>query len=292
MKKILIIILPIVLFAFPMHLYAQKINFQIIDSLTNEPIENVYIFNCEKEYLSVSDKNGICQINLTDSTLKLQSDAYISHVGYVSKVINLTSFKSGNPTKFLLSPKIFELSEVTITPPNAQVIVQKAIDKINENYPSIRGDTLALDVSFIFLDNPNIKIADFKGKIAITKDEKHLLAAKYSTITDFTNDSFYDYGNEISPSGFYSILFVQNHAPIRLFKKFDFHYDGITTYQGSDVYKISFIRENKYSNITGYLLIKKTDFAITYISYEMGEIEKWIAATQKSKGIIYTNLEG
>jgi len=292
MKKVLNVTLLIVLFIIPIHMFAQTINFQILDSLTNEPIENVYIYNSEKEFLSVSDRNGLCQIIISDSTFRSHKNAYISHVGYARKVVNLPSPITNSPTKVLISPRIFEISEVTITLPNAQVIVQKAIDKIKENYPSIRGDTLALDVGFIFLDNPNIKIADFKGKIAITKDENHLLAAKHNTTTDLINDSFYDYGNEISPSGFYSILFVQNHAPIRLFKKFDFHYDGITTYQGNDVYKISFTRENKYSNIKGYLLIKMSDYAITYISYEMGEIKKWIAATQKSKGIIYTNLDG
>jgi len=292
MKKILNIIIFKILFILPISTTAQTINFQIVDSLSNEPIENVYIYTNEKEYLSVSDRNGMCQIIFPDSTLIThQKDVYISHVGYVDKVIRLTSSMSNYTTKVLLSPRIFELSEVTITPPNANNIVQKAIENISKNYPSIRGDTLALNVSFIFLDNPNSKIADFKGKIAVTKDENHLLAAKYVTTNDLINDSFYDYGNEISPGGFYSIIFVQNHAPIRLFKKFDFHYDGMTTYQGSDVYKISFIRKNRYNNISGYMLIKKNDYAITYITYKIGKIEKWIAATQKLKGIIYTNLE-
>ncbi|MBN2638337.1 MAG: hypothetical protein JXR65_04550 [Bacteroidales bacterium] len=293
MKKLLAVILFKMLFILPTFTVAQTINLQILDSLTNKPIENVYIYTNEKKYLSVSDRNGMCQIIFPDSTLIThQKDAYISHVGYAGKVISLTPSMSNHPAKVLLSPKIFELSEVTIIFPNAGNIVQKAIENISKNYPSLQGDTLALNVSFIFLDSPNSKIADFKGKVALTKDENHLLAAKYEIKNDLINDSFYDYGNEISPSGFYSVIFVQNHAPIRLFKKFDFHYDGMTKYQGNDVYKISFIRKKKYNNISGYMLIGKNDYAITYITYKIGEINKWIAATQKSMGIIYTNLEG
>jgi hypothetical protein len=293
MKKVLNIILLKMLFILPTYTIAQTINFQIVDSLTNEPIENVYIYNSEKEYLSVSDRNGMCQIVFSDSTLTTsQKDAYISHIGYTGKIIKIDSSMSNHPTKLFLSPKIFEISEVTITPPNANNIIQKAIENISKNYPSIQGDTLAFNVSFIFLSNPNNKIADFKGKIAITKDETHLLATIYEIENKLIDDSFYDYGNEISPSGFYSIIFIQNHVPIRLSKKVNFNYDGMTTFQGCNVYKISFIRKNKYNNISGYMLIKNNDYAITHITYKIGKIKKWIAATQKSKGIIYTNLEG
>jgi hypothetical protein len=170
-------------------------------------------------------------------------------------------------------------------------IIEKAIENIPKNYPTIRGDTLALDVNFIFLDNPNSKIADYKGNIALTSNGKHLLAAKYAIENNLISDSFYDYNNEISPGGFYSIIFIQGHAPIRLSKKMYFHYDGTITNQGHDAYKVSFTRKSKYNNVAGYMLINPNDYAITYITYEIGEIKKWIAATHKSMGIVYTNLE-
>jgi hypothetical protein len=280
------------LFIFPAHIIAQKINLQIVDSLTNEPIENVYVYNNEKEFLSVSDISGVCKIFLSTSALNTQpKEVNISHIGYTAKVIRITSSISNNFVKVLLSPTTYELHEVSVIPPNVENIIKKAIENIPKNYPSIRGDTLALALDFIFLDNPNSKIADFKGKIALTSNGKYLLAGKYAIENNLISDSFYDYENEISPSGFYSIIFIQSHAPIRLFKKIDFHYDGIITNQGHDAYKISFIRKSKYNNITGYMLINKNDYAITYITYEIGEIKKWIAATQKSKGIVYTNLE-
>lgn len=293
MIKIFKFIILTTIFIFPAHINAQTIDLQIVDSLTNEPVENVYVYNNEKKFLSVSDKNGMCQIVLPNSTLTtLAQDAYISHVGYKAKTIMISSSMPNNHNKVLLSPTIYELREVTVmSPPSADHIVQKAIENIPKNYPSIRGDTLALDVNFIFLDNPNSKIADFKGKIAITSNGNNLLAAKYAIENNLISNSFYDYDNEISPGGFYSIIFIQSHSPIRLSEKVDFHYDGIITQQGLDTYKISFNRKSKYNNLTGHMLINTNDYAITYITYEIGEIKKWIAATQKSNGIVYTNLE-
>ncbi len=292
MKKIIRFIILCTLFLFPAHIIAQTIDFLIVDSLTNEPIENVYINNHEKEFLSVSDKSGVCKIVFPSSTLTTQPKVVnVSHIGYTAKIIKITSSISNNFVKVLLSPTTYELHEVAVIPPNIENIIEKAIENIPKNYPSMQGDTLALDVNFIFLDNPNSKIADYNGKIALTSNGKHLLASKYATESNLISDSFYDYDNEISPSGFYSIILIQSHAPIRLSKKIDFHYDGIITNQGQDAYKISFIRKSKYNNTIGYMLINKSDYAITYITYEIGEIEKWIAAILKSKGIVYTNLE-
>lgn len=292
MKKIFKFIILSALFVFPAHIVAQTIDLQILDSLTNEPIENVYVYNNEKEFLSVSDKNGTCKILLpTNLSTAQPKEVNVSHIGYTAKIIRVTSPISNNLVKVLLSPTSYELHEVAIIPPNLKDIIEKAIKNIPKNYQSIRGDTLALDLNFIFLDNPNSKIANFKGKIALTSDGKQLWAAKYAIENNLINNSFYDYDNEISPSGFYSIIFIQNHAPIRLSKKIDFQYDGIITNQGHDAYKISFIRKSKYNSITGYMLINKDDYAITYITYEIGEIKKWIAATHKSMGIVYTNLE-
>lgn len=280
------------LFIFPTHIIAQTFDLQIVDSLTKEPIENVYVYNNEKEFLSVSDINGVCKIILPTSTLSMQpKEVNVSHIGYTAKIIRITSPLSNNLVTVLLNQTTYELHEVAVIPPNVKNIIEKAIESIPKNYPSIQGDTLSLDVNFTFLDNPNSKIADYKGKIALTSNANRLLAAKYATETNLISDSFYDYDNEISPSGFYSIIFIQNHAPIRLSTKIDFHYDGIITNQGYDAYKISFIYKSKYNNITGYMLINRNNYAITYITYEIGEIKKWIAATHKSKGIIYTNLK-
>lgn len=292
MKKIFKSIILGTLFTFSSHIVAQTIDLQILDSLTNQPIENVYVYNNEKEFLSVSDKNGACKILLPTNPLTTQSkEVNVSHIGYSAKIIRVTSPISNNLVKVLLSPTSYELHEVAIIPPNVKNIIEKAIESIPKNYPSMQGDTLALDLNFTFLDNPNSKIADYKGKVALTNNGKQLWAAKYAIENNLISNSFYDYDNEISPSGFYSIIFIQNHTPIRLSKKIDFQYDGIITNQGHDAYKISFIHKSKYNSITGYMLINKDDYAITYITYEIGEIKKWIAATHKSMGIVYTNLE-
>lgn len=271
---------------------AQSIELEIIDSLTQIPVENVYIYNDTNVFYAVSNNNGICNLNINDTSVLIKHNFIISHIGYTTKLINLKSVLKlkNKKIKILLVPKIFEIEEISISPPNAKSIISKAIEKINENYFSLINDTINLDVNFTFLDNPN-KIADFNGKIAITKNDKEYFATKYCVKNNLINKSFFDYGTEISPSGFYSILFIKNHSVIRRYKKMKFYYDGQMKYQKEDVYKISFERKSKYAAQKGYLLINSDNYAITYITYTIGKCEKWIASTQKKKGLVFTNLE-
>lgn len=206
-------------------------------------------------------------------------------------MIELAQLSSDKKIEIRLSPKTFELGEISISPPNAENIVQKAIENIDKNYYSLYGDTIDLNVNFLFFDNPDHRIADFKGQIAVTNNRNNLSAAKYSVAKHAINESFYDYKAEISPNGFYSVLFIKSHAVIRKAKKMKFHFEEIVKYQGNDVYKISFQYNSRYINLSGYMFINMDDYAITYLTYELGECKKWLASTHKSKGMIYTNLE-
>jgi hypothetical protein len=292
MKKTVLSIALGILLLLPAHVTAQTIDLQILDSLTNAPIENVYVYDSEKEFLSVTDKNGACKIELSGRTsLAKLKQVTISHIGYTGKTIKTIPSRSNIPGKILLKPTTYVLQDVTVSLPNAKNIIEKAIESIPENYPILQKDTIALDLNFIFFNNPNSKIAEYKGKIALHSNGKYLLGAKYAIEKNHINSSFHNYGNEISPSGFYSIIFIQNHAPIRLSKKMNFHYDGMLTDHACEGYKISFKGRSKYNNMNGYMLINKNDYAITHITYEIGAIKKWIAATQKPDGLVYTNLK-
>lgn len=292
MKKLLDIFILSALFIFPTQILAQTIKLQTIDSLTNKPIENVYLFDDNHEFISVSDNNGICSIVLEDTiSITKKMNINIAHIGYYNKTMEISSIPLNNPVKLFLSPKIYELNEVVISPPNANSIIKTAIENINNNYCTLIGDTLDLKVNFIFLDNPGSKVADFDGNIGITDDGKNLFATKYLIKKDSINDSFYNYGVEISPSGFYSIIFIKSHSVIRKSKKYKFYYNGIVEYQGEDAYKISFERNNKYIKSSGYMLINIDDYAIVNITNNIGECKKWIASTQKGMGLIYTNLK-
>lgn len=261
----------------------QNINIQVIDSTTNQFLENVYLYDSNNNLISISNSNGECTILYEPLILN------ISHIGYLPKSIPINN-PYANEIKIQLTPKVFEISEITVTATNAKKIIQKTISRIDSNYNSLTKDTIPYYTEFSFYDGRNNKIADFEGNIAITKQEGIFYGSKYYLKNELIDNVFFDYNNEISPSGFYNIIPVRSHSPIRLNKKYEFVYDGNTIFRDMDVYKISFSREGKYSKVKGYMLINKIDYAIVYLIYEIGKIDKWIAATHKGKGIIFTNL--
>ena len=78
--------------------FAQAISLQIIDSMTSSPIENVYLYDLKKNVVSISDIDGKCIINKDSGIVN------ISHIGYISKTINLLDLDITN-TKIKLNPK-------------------------------------------------------------------------------------------------------------------------------------------------------------------------------------------
>lgn len=263
---------------------AQEIYLQIIDSTTSGPIENVYLYDLKKNVVSITDINGKCIIN------KDLGIVNISHIGYISKTINLLDSDITN-IKIKLNPKVYEILEVSVAIPDAKNILQTAINRIDSNYNSLLNDTIGFYTKFSFFDSPQNKIADFDGVIAITKNGDDYAGAKYSLTKDYIDESFFDYSNELSPCGFYNIISIRKHSPIRLNKKFVYNYEGNVIFRKQDVYKVAFNRNGKYSKVNGYMFINKNDYAIVYIYYELGKIDKWIAATSKGKGIVFSNLE-
>lgn len=263
---------------------AQDFSVQIIDSTTNLPIENVYLYDSNAGVISISDIEGKCPLNKNLTTVS------ISHIGYIPKTLDLSN---SNRADIIISliPKIFEISEVNVSVPNARNILQTAIIRIDSNYNSFQNDTIGFHTKFSFFDSPQNKIADFEGNIAISKYNNSYVGTKYSLTKDYISEEFYDYSNEISPSGFYSIIPISRHSPIRLNKKFELNYVGSTIFKGQNVYKITFSRNGKYCNVNGAMFINKSDYAIVYMCYELGKIDKWIAATSKGNGIVFSNLK-
>ncbi len=271
---------------------SQDVELKILDSITKTPIENVYLYDDEKAFLTVSDQKGICVISMQrGKDFVKQKTINISHIGYMDKTINIFAPNLKANQTILLNPKVFDIKEVVVSPIDANYIVKKAIENISNNYLSIINDTVAVKLNFIFLDKPDKILANFEGNIALTSNEKHLLAAKFNVKNEDIDKNFYDYNAETSPIGFYSMIFITSHAPIRKYKKTKFNYDATIKTEYGDAYKISFVRTNKYNNIKGYMLINIDDYAITHINYKIGKTKNWIASTKKSKGLIFSNLQ-
>jgi hypothetical protein len=272
---------------------AQSVEVIITDSISKEPIDNVYVYNKSNVFLCVSNTKGVCSFVLNDNFETKSNNIIISHIGYISKEISSSELKNNHTYQILLTPKTFELKEVLITiiKPNAQEIVAKAINQINYNYRSLYKDTTDLKVRLNFFENTTTEIADFEGNISITGTDKGFHASKYNIRKSQIKKSFYEYQTEISPNSFYTIVLVGSHLIVRKQKKFKLKYNGISEYNGLQVYKISFRLDKKCAGQSGYLLINTKDYAILHINYTINKCSKWIGAIKKPYGLIYTNLK-
>ncbi len=125
MKKILFIVI------LPVFTNAQII--KVVDSITNNAIENV-VFYCNDEN-SISDKNGFLNINMFDS----QDVINITHVGYNDKKII-----KKNITKLIkISPKTNFLQEINF-------------NEKNNIYASFKGSEVIIPIDYIKSTSPSI----------------------------------------------------------------------------------------------------------------------------------------
>jgi hypothetical protein len=79
------------------------------DSITNTPVSSASILCIDNSAVSVTDKNGFFKISITSFPCKLS----ISHLGYISKEILISSFDP--EIQILLKGKISELPEFSVT---------------------------------------------------------------------------------------------------------------------------------------------------------------------------------
>lgn len=265
----------------------QYYQLSIHDANTQAPIENAYVYNTKQEALAVSDSFGTCFIG----GKRITSDSiFISHIGYEVCQVEMSALSKGTANIIRLRQRTYILSEVSITGMEADEIVRKAIDRIPVNYHSLFHDTTCLKVNFDFYDNPNSQLAEFRGQVALTDDSKELFGALYSIDKRVFHQAYYKYSPELSPDTFYVILFISNHIPMLKSKGVRFQLDGMVKDGEMEAYKISFSKDSRYVNFSGYMLINSNDYAITHINYTRGACLKWIAATEKGMGMIYTNL--
>lgn len=105
--------------------YSQRFLSQVIDNSTNEPISYVNIGIIGKNIGTVSDKDGQFQLELND---KFNNDTLrISCIGYESLNFKIWDFRkkmlTGGLNHIKLIPKVFQLSEVIVTPKKIKTVI-------------------------------------------------------------------------------------------------------------------------------------------------------------------------
>lgn len=116
--------------------FSQNFSGQIIDVESRKPVPYANIGIIGKTIGTVSDANGFFKIELNN---KFDNDTLgISCIGYVSKKYQVRNFKNDikNPEKIKieLSPKVYQLNEVTIKPLKTKVYILGNFCDSNSTY--------------------------------------------------------------------------------------------------------------------------------------------------------------
>ena len=164
------------------NLYSQII---VVDSQTKQPIPNVSVFNSEKNFINLTNKNG--QIFINNDTISIK-DLSFSHISYDDKIIEKNIIK--NFDTIFLSPRIQKLEDVILT------------TSLNKDYIKIKGFYRS------YLYNNNIVFAYSDGLVEYyinTKNDKvknnilssRLLQRKYEN--NIRDKGGIKVGNSINP---------------------------------------------------------------------------------------------
>ena len=259
----------------PIKVVENKISGQIVDAKTKEPVAFTNILIQDSFVGTSSDIDGYFELYFPNS-FKNKS-IIISSLGFETQTIDARSV----PSIIELNKAATQLDEVVITAKlSANTIITKAIDNFKENYPTQHfnathyanaqvkfGDSTVLDFDVVldyynraynraFRPTQNIKEIRWNLKeVEPSKKVRYFFEGEYNSVA--------------------YIKFLLNK---RKLKKFNFAKEKEETYQGKDIYIISFNTDRNHFNYTsqrflseysGYLYIAKEDFSVIKI------IENW-----------------
>jgi len=150
---------------FTQFIIAQDISGIILDSETNEPIENVTVYFEKKNTGTVSDANGAFNLTLKSKTSKTDRLEF-SIIGYHSKTITISTFTKTNTTVYL-SKKLENLDEVVV---NSSKKLNSTIQF--KRLKSLKTGVFAFDSqvvgNYIYVISGNSSYTEDTGKRALT----------------------------------------------------------------------------------------------------------------------------
>ncbi len=255
---------------FPFQGFAQQfktIQGRIFSYNDSIPLYNAHIYLVNKNLGTTSNEDGWFKINIPNNLIT--ETLIVSSVGYGNFLIDLS--KNLKDTSYIyLVPSITTLDEVTVTAIDGRDIIKEAIDKLPVNYP--QKDILSdLHYKEIAKKDSNyvryLEIAvDFISK---GFDNRIIGRENYKDVFIKGKRASYDYDSTNKGENGLFIVYWLNWARSYLtkkaLKKYQYEYEGTTTYNGNDVYKISSKRAN--SSGSALLYISPDDYAIVAIDF-------------------------
>lgn len=273
------------IFIFPFQGFAQQfktIQGRIFSYNDSIPLYNAHIYLVNKNLGTTSNEDGWFKINipnnLTTETL------IVSSVGYSNFLIDLSENLKDTSYIYLV-PSITTLGEVTITAIDGKEIVKRAIEKLPFNYPQV--DILS-DLHYkeiLKIDSNYVRYLEIAADF-VTKgfDNRMIGRENYKDVFIKGKRASYNYDSTYNGENGLFIVYWLNWARGYLtkeaLKKYQYEYEGTTSYNGDNVYKISSKRPN--SSASALLYISPDDYAVIAIdSYLNNDTQKQPKGNQK-----------
>ncbi len=256
-----------------------QIRSQLLDSTTKQPIAfaDIQIANSLKG--TISNAEGYFSL-ITDN---LNDSLIVSYLGYKYKKLSVSEIFFDSTSYILLSPKDFTISQIDVMGYRAEKLIEKAMQKIPENYLNVAAAYKAYFREMIFNGNVMEKFSDANILIAKQAYDKNK-----PDKMEFISGRNYE-NNEKSPlwnyiyfvNGTYEalhcdamkyrksfILIPDNRINFLNSRKFKFYTYNIG-YESNDQYVINFEPARKKAVYEGQIVINKIDTAIVAVFYQV-----------------------
>ncbi len=276
-KKTLLFLFFSVLLAFTLTAQSHKIAKGYISNETNDkPLPYVHIQIKGTGIGTISDKNGHFLLKIPSAYFDKR--LLVSYIGYESFETEIKSIKKALIVR--LKPADYQIGEVIIMPDSTLLtFLEKAFKKIPENYPDYPTRLTGFYREAVkSVNNEYTYFAE-----AVTKTYKNSYNKKgvqgqvkilKSLVNEFPKiDSL--------PIRFYGGVFEASDGDIifnrgsfinpKNFKNYHYALDGITKFNGNDVYIISFDTKNDSLNGSreGRFYLDKASLAYLFIEYQL-----------------------
>jgi hypothetical protein len=289
----------------PLHLRAQEtvLRGKVLDAATDALIPFATLGIAGKTG-TVSNENGEFELHLPNDMR--QDSLTVSSIGYYNQSYSLVDLQNPQAFNVRLQARAYFLTEVAILKArlSAEEIVQKAIDRIGQNYidQAFMGDGFYREYfkengQYAAFAEAALTVYDLNGYGRVANDEtkkKEIVQLNEMRVSDICNKGNYVLYIDINYALRGNMLRNADYWQ-RYFKRGKYHteylqIDSITAADRDTVFCIGYkMRSNKYGTYEGRLFIRTKDYAVlrielTAINSLRGREEN--GAPYKSKAIM------
>ncbi len=251
---------------------AQPTFFQgtITDAETAYPISYANVFIPATQQGMYANDEGVFQVSLKDAA---DTDSiFFSHIGYEKSSLTIGQMKAMNGNISMRSNQ-YSLDEVIITPLAAKELLQLAVRKVKDNYP-----TAFSKMRMVFKDfsrrsghRSHFFFFDFDAYLQTYQGEKPVLNTKVNSYEMY--DKKREFTASMKPTDLLRVVMLEKSFSDERLKDYEFRYLSNEIYAGEEFDVIGFkgipTKKNDFISQNGRVFIGKKDREIRYIELSL-----------------------